>query len=103
MGRSQLVVMWVVRALYKVARGCRHEISYLHQNSSYYPRVWRECTLNRCPLMPYNRRYGPQPIGGGVGSAGPVQGGPGGANHISTKTWPIAFALVASVSLIGAH
>jgi hypothetical protein len=27
--------------------------------------------------MPYNRRYGPQPIGGDVGGAGPVQGGPG--------------------------
>jgi hypothetical protein len=28
--------------------------------------------------MPYKRRYGPQPIGGGVGGAGAVQaGGPG--------------------------
>jgi hypothetical protein len=48
--------------------------------------------------MPYKRRYGPQPIGGGVGGAGPVQGGPGEANHISTKTGPIAFALGASAS-----
>jgi hypothetical protein len=44
---------------------------YLHQKRSYYPRVWRECTLNRCQLMPYKRRYEPQPIGGGVGGAGP--------------------------------
>jgi hypothetical protein len=77
MGRNQVVAVWVEPALYKVARGCRHEISYLHQNSSYYPRVGRKCTVNWCQLMPYKRRYGPQPIGAGVGGAGPVQGGPG--------------------------
>jgi hypothetical protein len=42
--------------------------------------------------MPYNRRYGPQKNGGAVGSAGPAQGGPGAANHISIKIGPIAFA-----------
>jgi hypothetical protein len=77
--------------------------SYLHQNRAYCPRVRRECTHSWCQLRLYNRRYGPQQNGGAVGSAGPVQGGPGTANHISTKTGPISFALGASVPLIGAH
>jgi hypothetical protein len=33
----------------------------------------------------------------------PVQGGPGAAYHVSTKTGPIAFAVGASLPLIGAN
>jgi hypothetical protein len=47
-------------------------ISHLHQNRSYCLRSRRELTLNWCQLRLYNRRYGPQPIGGGVGRGGRV-------------------------------
>jgi hypothetical protein len=64
-----------VPVIYKSSGGGRrHDISHLHQNSSYYLRIRRECTLNRCPLIPYSRRDGPQQNGGAVGCAGPVQG-----------------------------
>jgi hypothetical protein len=94
-----------VLVIYKSSGGRRHDTSHLLQNRAYCLRIRRECALNRCPLIPYNRRYGPQQNGGAVGRAGHIRarGGAGMTYHISTKIAPIAFALGASVPIIGAN
>jgi hypothetical protein len=75
-----------VPVIYKSSGGRRHDKSHLHQNRAYCLRIRRECTLNRCHLLPYKRRYGPQRRGGAVGRAGHTYG-PGAGTTNTTTNW----------------